>query len=127
MAQPEVTLSAEWASQDAILLTWPHAASDWRYWLEQIDCTFALLAATISHQEKVLISCLDNAHGQHVLELLITANADLTRCQRYIAPSNDIWVRDDGPMTVYCNSQPVLLDFQFNGWAANTVTISTIK
>ncbi len=116
MSQQKVTLPAEWAPQDAILLTWPHVASDWRPWLDQADRTFTLLAATISRYQNVVISCLDAAHSQHVLDLLIAANADLTRCQRYIAPSNDIWVRDHGPMTVYRNGQPVLLDFQFNGW-----------
>ena len=30
--------------------------------------------------------------------------------------SNDIWARDHGPITVYRNGQPVLLDFRFNGW-----------
>lgn len=116
MSHLTVTLPAEWAPQDAILLTWPHADSDWQSWLDQADWTFATLAAAISRYQTVIISCLDLAHSRHVFELLTAANADLKRCQRYITPSNDIWVRDHGPITIYRSGQPVLLDFRFNGW-----------
>jgi agmatine deiminase len=32
------------------------------------------------------------------------------------APSNDVWTRDHGAITVLENGQPILLDFVFNGW-----------
>lgn len=116
MPQPATLLPAEWAPQDAILLTWPHAGSDWRPWLDQADHTFAVLAATISRYEIVLINCRDSKHSQHVRALLAAAGAHLERCRLYIAPSNDVWARDHGPITVYRDGRPVLLDFRFNGW-----------
>lgn len=116
MPQTVTILPAEWAPQDAILLTWPHAASDWRPWLDQVDRTFAALAAAISRYETVLINCHDSKHGQHVRGLLAAAGANLERCRRYIVPSNDVWARDHGPITIYRHGRPVLLDFHFNGW-----------
>ena len=116
MSQATTVLPAEWAPQDAILLTWPHADSDWRPWLDQADRTFAALAAAISRYEAVVIGCLDHPHSQRVRGLLAAASAVLERCRLYIAPSNDVWARDHGPITVYRDSRPVLLDFRFNGW-----------
>ncbi|MFO1372639.1 MAG: agmatine deiminase family protein [Candidatus Competibacteraceae bacterium] len=116
-ASPITTvLPAEWAPQDAILLTWPHAESDWRPRLDQADRTFTALAVAISRYQAVLVSCHDYAHRQHVHSLLAATSADLNHCQLYIVPSNDTWARDHGPITVYRNGQPVLLDFHFNGW-----------
>lgn len=116
MSRPQTVLPAEWAPQDAILLTWPHAESDWRPWLDQADSTFAALAATISRYQTVIIACQDRNHSQHVLDLLVAAGAEEDRCRRYVTPSNDIWARDHGPITVYRAGRPVLLDFRFNGW-----------
>ncbi|HCK80448.1 MAG TPA: hypothetical protein DIC59_03150 [Candidatus Competibacteraceae bacterium] len=47
MSRTETVLPAEWVPQDAILLTWPHADSDWRHRLSQADRTFTVLAAAI--------------------------------------------------------------------------------
>ena len=116
MPQTATLLPAEWAPQDAILLTWPHAASDWRPWLDQVDRTFAALAAVISRYETVLINCHDSKHSQHVRSLLAAAGANLERCRHYIVLSNDVWARDHSPITVYRVGCPVLLDFRFNGW-----------
>lgn len=116
MSRIATALPAEWARQDAILLTWPHADSDWRPWLSQADRTLAALAAAISHRETVLIGCHDLKHSQHIRDLLRAADADLARCRLYAVPSNDIWARDHGPITVHRDGQPVLLDFRFNGW-----------
>ena len=116
MPQTATVLPAEWAPQDAILLTWPHADSDWRPWLDQADRAFAALAVAISRYETVLINGHDDPHSQHVRGLLATAGADLERCRLYLAPSNDVWARDHGPITVYRDGRPVLLDFRFNGW-----------
>jgi agmatine deiminase len=112
----ELVLPAEWEPQDAILLTWPHADSDWRPWLDEADRTFATLAAAISHHETVLIGCSDSRHSQRVRALLTVAAARMDHCRLYLAPSNDVWARDHGPITVYRAGQPVLLDFRFTGW-----------
>jgi agmatine deiminase len=116
MSRIATILPAEWAPQDAILLTWPHAASAWQPWLDEANHAFATLAAAISQHQGAVIGCRDYKHSQQVHELLIAAGATLERCRLYIVPSNDVWTRDHGPITVYRAAQPVLLDFQFNGW-----------
>ena len=109
-------LPAEWQPQAAVLLTWPHAYSDWRPWLAAVDRTFTLLATAISRRQAVIIGCYDTAYRDHVQALLCAAGAVMERIRLYCVPSNDSWARDHGPITVYRDGVPVLLDFRFNGW-----------
>ncbi|WP_372846996.1 agmatine/peptidylarginine deiminase [Pontiella sp.] len=87
-------LPAEWEPQDAVLLTWPHAKTDWAGCLEAAQQTFSEIEAAIRRFEAVV----------------------LVRPDAFNLPSNDTWSRDFGPITIEENGQPVLLDFTFNGW-----------
>lgn len=111
-----IYLPAEWAIQDAVLLTWPHAASDWQPWLVQVDPVFVEIARQVCRRERLIVSCFDSAHRDHVRNLLTQGQVDCERVALYIIPSNDSWVRDHGPITVLGNGTPRLLDFTFNGW-----------
>lgn len=114
--QPRTLLPAEWAPQAAVMLTWPHRHSDWQPWLTQVEKTFVELAVRLSRRQIVLIGCYDEAHRDHVRSLLEASEACLERVRLYLAPSNDTWARDHGPITVYRDERPLLLDFRFNGW-----------
>lgn len=109
-------LPAEWSKQSGVLLTWPHEETIWAETLAEVDSIFAEVAKEIALREKVLITCSDKKHGMHVISLLRTINADLKNIRIYYSPSNDVWVRDHGPITVFHNEKPLLLDFIFNGW-----------
>lgn len=109
-------LPPEWYPQSGIQLTWPHTHSHWRGLIASIEATFADLAHAISLYETVVISCFDNAHRDHVQQLLEKRGAHMESVRLYVVPSNDIWVRDHGPLTVLRNGSPLLLDFSFNGW-----------
>jgi agmatine deiminase len=98
------------------MLTWPHAQSDWAPWLAEVNHVFVDIAKAIAMYEKVLISCFNIAHREVISKQLQAAQANLSNILLYIAPSDDTWVRDHGPITVLENSQPRLLDFSFNAW-----------
>ncbi|MFO1433356.1 MAG: agmatine deiminase family protein [Candidatus Competibacteraceae bacterium] len=116
MSISNCVLPAEWQPQAAVLLTWPHAHSDWRPSLAAVERTFTLLSTEISRWQALVIACYDAAHRDHVQALLRTTAAVMERIQLYCVPSNDAWARDHGPITVYRDGRPVLLDFRFNGW-----------
>ncbi len=109
-------LPPEWAPQSAVLLTWPHAASDWAPLLREAERSFARIASEISRRQRVLIAC----HGADAIPLvraeLYGANAVLDQARVFPVPSNDTWARDHGPITVMQNDAPRLLNFRFNGW-----------
>jgi agmatine/peptidylarginine deiminase len=81
-----------------------------------VDTVFARIAFEVSRREKLLVTCLDDAHRDHVEGLLRSAGVGLSRTRLAIAPSDDSWSRDHGPITVYRDGSPRLLDFRFNGW-----------
>ena len=109
-------LPPEWAPQSGVMLTWPHAHGDWAPRLATVEPVFAAITREISRHERVLIVCYDDPHRAHVTKTLRDTGTDLGRAILKIAPSNDTWARDHGPITVLCREQPLLLDFGFNGW-----------
>ncbi len=109
-------LPAEWAAQSGVLLTWPRPDSDWGEDLVIIEPVFAAIASRISHHEKVIVTCGDAAQRTRVTALIEKARGRLSQIAFPLAPSNDVWARDHGPITVIESGKPLLLDFGFNGW-----------
>jgi agmatine deiminase len=109
-------LLPEWAPQSGVMLTWPHEHGDWATRLKQVEPVFTEIARQVSRREKVLISCYDQGHREHVERQLSAAGVDRGRVVLRVVPSNDTWARDHGPLTVTCQNEPLLLDFGFNGW-----------
>jgi agmatine deiminase len=87
-------LPAEWESQDAVLLVWPHERSDWRAILVEARRTVQTIIETIERFQPVI----------------------LVRPDKWDLLTNDTWARDFGPITIEEDGKPVLLDFTFTGW-----------
>lgn len=109
-------LPAEWSPQSAVLLTWPHRHGPLGRILAQVESVFIAIARAVTAHERLLVACLDQAHRDHVAARLTAAGVAMDRVQLAIAPSNDVWARDHGPITVLRDGRPLLLDFAFNGW-----------
>lgn len=109
-------LPPEWAAQSAVMLTWPHGKTDWASELEAVEQVFIEIARAIVEAEQLIIVCNNADHEAHVKALLKQADIMLNRVLCVCADSNDSWARDYGPLTVLCQNEPLLLDFQFNGW-----------
>ncbi len=106
-----IQFPAEWHEQDAILLTWPHAGTDWAPYLEEVEETYVGITREILKEERVVIVCPEP-------ERLIRRFSGEEREQLILCrvPSNDTWSRDHGPLCTRNNGTPVLNDFRFNGW-----------
>ena len=112
-------LPAEWAEQSGVMLTWPHADTDWAERLDAVEPAFFAIAIEVLRCEDLLISCEDAERLARVCAALETARQAQQlpgRLHSYVAPANDTWARDHGPITVIENGQPRLLDFRFNAW-----------
>lgn len=109
----------EWAPQQAVMLAWPHESTDWAPWLEAIQRDYVELAVAIAAEVSPLILCQDDSHRAQI-------EAQLgKRCrhpaQLVIAPYNDTWCRDYGPIALASGKDArtaQLLDFRFQGWGA---------
>lgn len=106
-------LPAEWEEQDGVLLAWPHKDSDWHPVLHEVEPVFVEIATQISLIERVVIIAPDMVALE---EKLHRAGAVAERITIYEINSNDTWMRDFGPITVFEGGKPLLLDFIFNGW-----------
>ncbi|MBK1732951.1 agmatine deiminase family protein [Thiococcus pfennigii] len=109
-------LPAEWEPQAAVMLTWPHAGTDWAARLPVIEALYDALAAAIARFEPVLIVCQDPAHREAVAARLASAGVASSRRRLVLAPSDDTWARDHGPITVLADGAAEVVDFRFNGW-----------
>ncbi len=110
-------LPPEWAPQQGILLTWPHAHSDWHSLLGEVEPLYVELTRQISRFERVWITAYDESHRRHIETLLREAAIPREGIAIHCAPSNDSWTRDHGPVTVVDGDGNLrLLDFTFNGW-----------
>lgn len=108
-------LPAEWTPCDGVLLTWPHAATDWAPQLAQVDAVFVLLAKAILDipNTALVVVCHDASIQQHVWQHL-GQHAQLFTA---IIPNNDSWARDHGPISVYDESgQLHWHNFTFTAW-----------
>ncbi len=108
-----IRLPAEWEEQDGVLLAWPHEATDWKPYLTQAQETFAAIVAHATHHARVVLVTTTPDEARRFLR-----HTQAIQDRILFAPlvTNDTWARDFGPITVYENRHPVLLDFQFNGW-----------
>jgi agmatine/peptidylarginine deiminase len=110
-------LPAEWEPQQAVILTWPHPDTDWAPQLPEVEAVYCRLATCITRRQQLLAICRSEDHRDHVHCRLAATNIRPDRVKLAIAPSNDSWTRDHGPITVLDgDARPRILDFRFNGW-----------
>ncbi len=106
-------LPAEWEEQDAVLLAWPHDKTDWRDSLYSVEPVFVEIAREISRRELVVIVAPD---PDAVAAKLQRGGAVMEQIRLLAIETNDTWSRDFGPLTVFLDEKPLLLDFGYNGW-----------
>ena len=106
-----VVLPAEWHPQSVVQLTWPHPATDWQADLDQVVACFQQIAHEIASRQPLLVVC----HNADQIRVQLT-HCPPDRVDFYEIATNDTWARDHSGITVLEAENPVLLDFQFNGW-----------
>ena len=106
-----IRLPAEWGTQDAILLAWPHENTPWKPHLEEVRRNYLEIIKTILKFEHVILVTPDKIQSQ-----IIRRNITSKKLFLYEVPSNDTWARDFGPITVFKGGGATLVDFTFNAW-----------
>ena len=113
---PKRRMLAEWEPQQACLLAWPHRDSDWRDTFSAIERCYLQLAQAIRARQRLIVLARDHAHRQRILTDLAATAAAQYPADVIIAPHDDTWIRDYGPLAITCNGALRLLDFGFNAW-----------
>jgi agmatine/peptidylarginine deiminase len=81
-----------------------------------VEQLYLQISHAIAVRQKLLVVCHDNQHRQNVARLLEEYGVPTAALVFAIAPSNDTWVRDYGPLTVIAGDKVELRNFQFNAW-----------
>lgn len=107
---------AEWEAQDAVLIAWPHADTDWRDNLAAVESTYVALVAAITRFQRCVIVVANATLADHVRLRLNGAGVDFGRLRLLEAEYDDTWLRDSGPITLRTDTGFCLNDFRFTGW-----------
>lgn len=116
MAPAAWRLPAEWETQAAVLIAWPHAGTDWAARLARVEAAYVALAAAITRFQPLLVCVADDTVRARAQQLLHAAGVDPAQLRCVIAPYDDTWLRDSGPLTLAAGDARELLDFRFTGW-----------
>ena len=109
--EADILLPGEWHPQEAILLAWPDAGTDWAAVIDDVETAYQQMVLQIGRRQQVLILCTQPGRVNSIIPPEVAANVQVIACR-----FNDTWIRDYGPITVFCKGRPVFLDFGFDGW-----------
>ena len=116
MSEASWRLPAEWESQSAVLVAWPHAGTDWAANLADVESTYVALVHAIARFQPALVVVADADLRAHAQARLAGAGVDMGRVRFVVADYDDTWLRDSGPLTQCRDGRFRLLDFRFTGW-----------
>ena len=107
----------EWEKQSALWLSWPLNPTWWDGRLEEISKTFAEIAKQAARFQPVYINCVAE-YQDTVTEHLESTGADLDNIRYFDIPTDDVWIRDHGPIFVKQEGTGniAVTDWEFNAW-----------
>ena len=108
-------LIAEWEPQRAVMLTWPRTNGDFAATHAAVEACFETIARAVARYEDLIISTDTAAQGDR-LQGRLADDPNLGRMRFHVAPNNDVWARDHGPIGIATSDGPMLLKFGFDGW-----------
>ena len=100
-------MPAEWEPQQAVLFSFPRRDGDWGPVLDAASEAMIEAARAVATACPVIMVVGDGDHFERYASQFSGTVLQL--------PTDDCWIRDSGPITVF-NPAPTLLDFTFNGW-----------
>lgn len=98
-------------------LQWPHQYEYGVAYRNSLDATWVAMTQALVANEKVHIIAYNSTEQTRIANKLTTAGVSLTNVTFLIAQTNDVWVRDNGPIFVRDASGNLKIeDWGFNGW-----------
>jgi agmatine deiminase len=111
------TMPEESEPHEGTWLQWPHQYQYGATYRNQLDATWVAMTKELVTSEKVHLVAYDETEKNRIVTLLNAASVSLTNIDFKIYQTDDVWVRDNGP--IYArdkNGQIVIQDWGFNGW-----------
>ncbi len=98
-------------------LQWPHHYTYGMFYRNSLDQTWVDMTSALISSEKVHIIAYNDSEKNRIINLLEDGNIPLTNIDFFIFQTDDVWIRDNGPIFVENEeNEQVILDWGFNGW-----------
>ena len=113
----EYTMQEESLLHEGTWLQWPHEYQHGIDYRDGLDETWVEMARALVSSENVHIIAYNQIEKDRIIGLLNTAGVSLSKIDFKIYPTDDVWVRDNGPIYVKDKSGNLVIeDWGFNGW-----------
>ena len=120
------TMPGEGEPHEGTWLQWPH---HYQYGIEyrnQLDATWVAMTNELVSSENVHIIAYNQTEKERIIALLTSENIPLTNVDFKLYPTDDTWIRDNGPIYVRNNSGSLVIeDWGFNGWGNKIDVLSS--
>jgi len=111
------TMPEETEQHEGTWLQWPHHYTYGMFYRNSLDQTWVDMTSALISSEKVHIIAYNDTEKNRIIDLLNNASVSLANIDFFIFPTDDVWVRDNGPIFVKNNqNEQIILDWGFNGW-----------
>ncbi|MEA5457588.1 agmatine deiminase family protein [Arcicella sp. LKC2W] len=111
------TMPDEADQHEGTWLQWPHHYQYGTTYRKRLDATWVAMTKALVSGEKVHIVAYNTTEKDRIQKLLVSASIPLQNVDFKIYATDDVWVRDNGPIYVKDkNGQLLLEDWGFNGW-----------
>lgn len=115
--QVQYTFPEESEKHEGTWLQWVHHYQYGKTFRNRLDSTWIAMTKELVSSENVHIIAYNEEEKTRIIELLTQHNIPLTNIDFKIYPTDDFWVRDNGP--IYARNPEgnlVIQDWGFNGW-----------
>ena len=111
------TMPDESNPHEGTWLQWPHQYQYGTTYRDRLDATWVAMTAALVPGEKVHLIAYDATEQTRITGLLTAASVSMTNVDFRIFQTDDVWVRDNGPIFVRNSSgNLVIQDWGFNAW-----------
>ena len=113
------TWPAEDEPHEGTWLQWPHNYGWDNKHIKRYEESWVQIVEALHGGERVHIIAYNGQEKKRIKRLLISRGVDMSQIDLYRYPTDDVWVRDNGPIFVYNKEgQMIVEDWKFNGWVS---------
>ncbi len=111
------TMPEESEIHEGTWLQWPHQYQYGITYRNRLDATWVAMTKELVTSENVHLIVYDETEKIRVLALLNAANVPQNNIDFRVYPTDDVWMRDNGPIFVKDTTGQIKIeDWGFNGW-----------
>lgn len=118
----------ESAEHEGTWLQWPHQYQHGITYRNRVESTWIEMVKALQTNEKVHIIAYNEIEKQRIIKVLEKAKVSLKNVDFKIYNTDDVWIRDNGPIFVKNNNGNILIeDWVSTGGAKNMILKTVIK